>query len=119
MMNVLVVEPDRAVAWLLQEELEEAGFGVLVCRDREQAALSLRHKRTDVVLGDADDEHNDPYPDLTCLAQARNCSVVLLGPRDCQPREGMPLMIRKSADLGPLIKWLHGHAAKSRWMSSC
>lgn len=118
MMKILVIEPDRAVAWLLQEELRDAGFGVRVCQDVGEAAQSLRGAPFDVLLGDADGMVENLNHGLRCLADDHNCDCVLLGPRDRQSRDGGPVMIRKSADLAPLINVLSGFAIKAHWLRS-
>ncbi|ADK85554.1 response regulator receiver protein [Desulfarculus baarsii DSM 2075] len=118
MMNILLVEPDRAVAWLLREELEDAGFDVRVCQSLSQAAQAMRREAVDVLLSDADCLGVCQPRELDEMAGGRVCDFVLLGPRDVMPREGRPAMVRKSADLGPLKNILFGYAAKRGWLNS-
>ncbi|WP_449246348.1 hypothetical protein [Desulfarculus baarsii] len=118
MMRILLVEPDQALAWLLREELEDAGFGVRVCHDLRQAVQAMRGEMVDVLLGDADCLGACPPSALGEAAGGRPCDFVLLGPRDAVPRGGRPAMVRKSADLGPLKNILFGYAAKRGWLNS-
>lgn len=119
MIKVVLLESDPTLAWLLREELEDAGFGVRVCRDLNHAQSSLGAEPADVLISDACGTGAPLSDSIGMLGKVHQCSVVLLGPRDSAPiSTDDPVMLRKSSDLQPLINCLRGQAAKAMWMRS-
>ncbi len=119
MIKVIVLESDPTLAWLLREELEDAGFGVRLCRDLHHAQSALGTEPVDILLSDVCNADAHLADALGVLGKIHHCSVVLLGPKDRSPVcSGDPVMLRKSSDLQPLIKFLRGQAAKALWLRS-
>lgn len=120
MIKIVIVESDPALAWLLREELEDAGFGVRVCRDLHHAQSTLGAEPADVLISDICGDLGVRWRDsIGRLGKDHQCSVVMLGPKDSPAAEdGGPVILRKSSDLRPLINCLRGQAAKAMWMRS-
>ena len=119
MIKVIVLESDPTLAWLLREELEDAGFGVRVCRDLHHAQSALGMEPFDILLSDVCNAEAQMASALGALGRIHRCSVVLLGPKDRSPVcTDDPVMLRKSSDMQPLISCLRRQAAKALWLRS-
>jgi DNA-binding response OmpR family regulator len=120
MISVMVVERDPSVAWLLDEELAEAGFSVRVLPDLDAALADLRHQPAQVLVTDESSMGGEVGRWLPNARRVHSGPVVVLGldrhrrPEHCPGLDRLP----KSSDLSPLIASLRRQALSLLWFSA-
>ena len=116
MIKVLVVERDPSLAWLYQEELEEAGFMVGVERGLWDAVAACRCSPPQVLVTDLESLADNSGYWMTRLRQVYRGPVVLITDAKKLPRhlDGLTV-IPKTSDLGPLVASLRSHRAEILW----
>lgn len=116
MVKILLVEKDLSVARLYREEMEEAGFTVLVFRGLGEAMIFLRERSVDVLVTD---ECTCAYSSPRWLRMVRRVHsgpvVALASPRARPRSEGGCYRLTKSSDLEPLINSLKSSTIGSPW----
>lgn len=116
MIRVLVVERDPTLAWLYQEELEEAGFSVGVFNSLDGALKSLRKSPPDVLLTDVSSIGENLRAWLPQLRTTFPGPMVLIGGKGCDLPAARELpRAPKSSDLSHLISLVRGQALKVMW----
>lgn len=116
MLQIMVVESDPSLARLYREELEEAGFEVVVRSDLRWAMRSLRGAPAHVLVTNLDMVGGRLEHWMDHLRQVHEGGVVLLG-RRCRRTpaiEGLSLL-DKSSDLSDLVDRLRDMANTAWW----
>jgi len=113
-----MVERDPALAWLYQEELREAGFGVRVCSSLSAALAILRSQPVHLLVTDLASVGDEPRVWLPGLRGVFSGPVVgLCSRRRAGSGPGFSL-VPKSSDLRPLISSLQRHSLWARWSAA-
>ncbi len=116
MVKIMLIEQDPSLAWLYQEELEEAGFRVNVQASLEKALYAQRSNPADILLTDLSTvgENLDVW-----LPRLRSCysgPLVLIGEQRCRLPQGEILpRVPKTSDLSRLLEYVRGQALKVMW----
>ena len=76
--HILLVEDDRGLRELLQEELEAEGYRVTACADAEQGLLALRSETPDMLVSDLRLPGADGLSLLPALSQCDTPPAVLI-----------------------------------------
>ncbi|MCB2192758.1 MAG: hypothetical protein KQI62_14405 [Deltaproteobacteria bacterium] len=116
MLQIMVVESDPSLARLYREELEEAGFGVVVRSDMGRAMRSLKGAPAHVLVTSLDLVGGRLELWMDHLRQVHEGGVVLLGRRRRRPPciEGLSVL-DKSSDLSDLVERLRDMANTAWW----
>ena len=116
MLQIMVVESDPSLARLYREELEEAGFEVVVRSDLRWAMHSLKGAPAHVLVTNLDMVGGRLEHWMDHLRQVHEGGVVLLGRRCRRPPsiEGLSLL-DKSSDLSDLVDRLRDMANTAWW----
>lgn len=117
MIEIVVVERDRVLGRLYQEELSEAGFGVRVRRGVREACVSLRHAPAHILVTDLNSVEGNLAGGLADLREVHRGPLFLLGPTKASrhlPALDAPL-IEKTSDLSGLICHLRGRSLDAMW----
>jgi hypothetical protein len=117
MIEVVVVERDRALGRLYQEELSEAGFDVRVRRGVREACACLRSQPAHILVTDLNSVEGSLSGGLADLREVHRGPLFLLGPAKARrdlPSSDLPL-IDKSSDLSGLICHLRGRSLGVMW----
>ncbi|MEW5914670.1 MAG: hypothetical protein AB1814_19100 [Thermodesulfobacteriota bacterium] len=116
MLRVMVIEGNPSLARLYREELEEAGFGVWLCRDLRGAVESLRRSPVDILITDLDTVPSRPEYWLGTLRQVHDGEVLLLGRGNRRLGRIKDLrVVDKSSDLSSLVTTLRRLAPSLLW----
>ena len=119
MLNVLVLERDPSLAWLYQEELQEAGFQVTLATDLASALAGLDQGRAHILVADPLSAGGPPRTWLPRLRRRFKGPVLLLDHPRAQAALGRGLKaLPKSSDLKPLINSLRTHALQLMWSNA-
>jgi DNA-binding response OmpR family regulator len=73
--TVLIVDDDINTVSMLNDNLDEAGFTVLVALEGNQALSVTRQITPDIILMDAVMPHLDGYQTSRCLRKVRGCAI--------------------------------------------
>ncbi|BEQ15258.1 hypothetical protein [Desulfoferula mesophila] len=115
MLQIMVVESDPSLARLYREELEEAGFRVVVRSDLRRAMHSLKGAPAHVLVTNLDLVGGRLESWMEHLRQVHDGGVVLLGrPRMSPCIEGLSVL-DKSSDLSDLVCRLRDMANNAWW----
>lgn len=116
MAQILLIEKDLSVSRLYKEEMEEAGFQVLVFRGLSEAMRFLQDRSVDVLVTD---ESTCAYFSPCWLPMVRRVysgPVVALSARQGRPRtEKGYCRLPKSSNLEPLINSLRKSTLSTHW----
>jgi hypothetical protein len=117
MIEVVVVERDRALGRLYQEELSEAGFGVRVRRGVREACACLRRQPAHILVTDLNSVDGNLAGGLADLREVHRGPLFLLGPAKARRDLSVPdlPLIDKSSDLSALICHLRGRSIDAMW----
>lgn len=116
MLQIMVVESDPSLARLYREELEDAGFGVVVRSDLGRALRSLKGAPAHVLVTSLDLVGGRLDRWMEHLRQVHEGGVLLLGRRGHSPPciEGLSVL-DKSSDLTDLVDRLRDMANTAWW----
>lgn len=115
----MVVESDPSLARLYREELEEAGFGVVVRSDLRRALRSLKGAPAHVLVTNLDLVGGRLDHWMEHLRQVHEGGVVLLGrSRRTSPCIKGLSVLDKSSDLTDLVDRLRDMANSAWWQSA-
>ncbi|MBU2519523.1 MAG: hypothetical protein KKB57_18200 [Proteobacteria bacterium] len=116
MLRIMVVESDPSLAQLYREELEEAGFGVVVRSDLRGALRSLKGAPAHVLVTNLDLVGGQLEHWMKYLRQVHEGGVVLLGRRSRRSPsiDGLSIL-EKSSDLSDLLVRLRDMANSAWW----
>ncbi len=116
MLSVVVLERDPTLAWLYQEELQEAGFRVTLANDLTSALADLDRGEAHVLVADPFSAGGPPPTWLPRLRRRFQGPVLLLDTPRARATPGPRLKaLPKSSDLKPLINSLRTHALQLMW----
>jgi DNA-binding response OmpR family regulator len=118
-MKILIVEDDRALRFLYEEELKEEGYEVLTAGTGEEALLQLEVGNPDLIILDMGMPGMNGIEVLRrMVGKDRKFSVILNGSypgyRQDSMSWGADACIVKSADLGELKKKIRELRCRSR-----
>ncbi len=119
MLSVVVLERDPTLAWLYQEELQEAGFRVTLAPDLTSALAGLDRGQAHILVADPFSAGGPPRTWLPRLRRRFRGPVLLLDNPRAQGPPGRGLKaLPKSSDLKPLISSLRTHALQLMWSNA-